>query len=90
MVNEDNGGENTKEIQINIDDLMKPIAIVEVQEDNKADDKKDKEQSNFPQVILFFSFDIVNSTMYKSLTGKFFEALEGQTLQKNDIKMLKV
>lgn len=28
-----------------------------------------KEQQHYPSVLLFFSFDIVNSTMYKTMTG---------------------
>lgn len=30
---------------------------------------KEKEQMHYPKVHLFFSFDIVNSTMYKAMTG---------------------
>ena len=30
---------------------------------------EEKEQMHYPKVHLFFSFDIVNSTMYKALTG---------------------
>ena len=31
---------------------------------------EEKEQMHYPKVHLFFSFDIVNSTMYKTMTGK--------------------
>ena len=150
-----------KEIKNNegfFEDLKKPEAIIEAQQDqNKG--MNEEEQEYFPKVNLFFSFDIVNSTMYKSLTGnwpiiikglledirtrvfkmqelstsilwrvigdemifvltvysleeigeavdeifevtqrtsrllqtgKFFDTLEGQSIQKNDIEMLKI
>lgn len=33
------------------------------------DHSNEKEQQHYPSVLLFFSFDIVNSTMYKAMTG---------------------
>lgn len=34
-----------------------------------SENAEEKEQMHYPKVHLFFSFDIVNSTMYKALTG---------------------
>lgn len=66
---------NSKEIIYNVEDvaglfedLKRPEAIVEAQ--NNIDKPKEmKELDYYPRVNLFFSFDIVNSTMYKSVTG---------------------
>lgn len=146
-------------IESYLEGLKRPDAIVEAQNDVENGTDEEKEQNYYPRVSLFFSFDIVNSTMYKSVTGnwpviirgllddirsrvfkipdlaacnlwrvigdemifvmpiyaltelgvavdsifevtqkiskslkngKFFELLEGQTITKNDIEMLKV
>ena len=52
------------------EDLKRPEAIVEAQFDVNNETREKKEQGYYPRVNLFFSFDIVNSTMYKSVTGK--------------------
>ena len=51
------------------EDLKRPDAIVEAQNNHMDELIEKKEQNSYPRVKLFFSFDIVNSTMYKSVTG---------------------
>lgn len=66
-------GKNISDIEdvtLFFEDLKRPEAIVEAQYNyNNKDDIERKEQDYYPRVNLFFSFDIVNSTMYKSVTG---------------------
>lgn len=60
--------DNIKLKELYTGDLKKPEAIVNAQND-EAKQEIQEEQIYAPKVSLFFSFDIVNSTMYKSLTG---------------------
>lgn len=57
------------EIELLFDDLKKPEAIVEAQYSSEIIPEENEEQNHFARVGLFFSFDIVNSTMYKTVTG---------------------
>lgn len=59
----------TKVNELLFEDLMRPDAIIEAQNDVESNNIGEKEQNYYPRVSLFFSFDIVNSTMYKSVTG---------------------
>lgn len=61
--------QNEKNMQLYFDDLKRPDAIVNAQKDVESNSVEGKEQNYYPRVSLFFSFDIVNSTMYKSVTG---------------------
>lgn len=64
---------NTNEyLKLNIDDsildgLSVPNAVINAQ--SNCENSEEKEQKHYPTVHLFFSFDIVNSTKYKTLTG---------------------
>ena len=49
-------------------DLPVPPEVISASA-TKPDQSSSKEQEHYPSVLLFFSFDIVNSTMYKSMTG---------------------
>lgn len=60
---------NIDDVASLFDDLKRPDAIVEAQNDDIDETIGKKEQDYYPRVNLFFSFDIVNSTMYKSVTG---------------------
>lgn len=60
--------DNIKLKKLYTGDLKKPEAIVNAQND-EAKQEIQEEQIYTPKVSLFFSFDIVNSTMYKALTG---------------------
>lgn len=66
----------TKTVEVFVGDLKKPEAIVEAQYGEK-NQTNEEEQEYFPKVCLFFSFDIVNSTMYKSLTGNWPIIIQG-------------
>lgn len=58
-----------EELSNYFEDLKRPEAIVEAQNNINNEIVEKKEQDYYPRVNLFFSFDIVNSTMYKSVTG---------------------
>lgn len=60
---------NMEDIAGCFEDLQRPATIVEAQSNFNNETIEKKEQDYYPRVNLFFSFDIVNSTMYKSITG---------------------
>lgn len=69
--------QNMDKMELLFDDLEKPEAIVEAQYSSEATSEENKGQSHFARVGLFFSFDIVNSTMYKTMTGNWPVVIRG-------------
>ena len=65
----ENEGTNMAPVSDNlIFELPVPAEVISAGAAN-SDHHNEREQQHYPSVLLFFSFDIVNSTMYKAMTG---------------------
>ena len=49
-------------------DVVQPESISCTQENKSKSNSKDEEQNSVSSLHLFFSFDVVNSTIYKVMT----------------------
>lgn len=71
----------SKDLDVNSDVLLDgqllPVEVLEQQSKEKTNQDQGEEQKHLAEVCLFFSFDIVNSTKYKTLTGNWPIVIRG-------------